>query len=178
MRHYKEDDGRCGWSLEDTEALSYAYKQYPYQIPQWLIDKHGSHGCHSKSSRLGFAKNVRHPGIDMSHLSESDKGYIAGFIDGEGSIIFYKDRKILNPAILVANTDKPVLDYLKSKLTIGSLAITRRTHKNPKWKDLYQLHIHGAKPVYDILIVIEPYLIIKKEKALTAIRILKEKYNF
>ncbi len=180
MRHYQSNDPfkRKGWSQKDIKVLSQAYKQYPYQIPQWLVDKHGQAGCHSKASRCGFAKGIRHPGIDTSHWSESLKGYLAGFLDGEGSIVFYEDRKKPNPAILLANTHKGVLEYLQEKLTVGSLTITVREKKNPKWKTLYQLHIHGAKQVYDILKAIESYLIIKREKALKAIRLLKEKYQF
>lgn len=114
----------------------------------------------------------------MSKLSQSDLGYIAAFLDGEGSILFYKDRKKLNPALYFANTHKGVLEYLQEKLTTGSLAITRRTYKNPKYKDLYQLHIHGAKQVYDILKAIEPYLVIKRKLALQGIQMLKSKYRF
>lgn len=169
---------RCKWSDEDLEVLSKVYTQYPYQIPQWLLDKHGVNGCYTKASKLGIAKGIRHPGLDLSLLSESDKGYIAGFLDGEGSIIFYKDRVKPNPAIQLPNTHKGVVEWLQKKLTCGTLAITVREKSNPNWKTLYQLHIHGAKQVYDILIAIEPYLLIKRDKAIEAIKCLREKYNF
>jgi|LSQX01.1.fsa_nt_gb hypothetical protein len=169
---------RLRWTAEDLKALSQAYKTYPYSLPGWLIARHGQGGCHSKASKLGFAKGIRHPGLDTSSWCEADKGYIAGFLDGEGSIILYEDRAKPNPAILFPNTHKGVLEFLQSKLTTGSLAITFREKRNPKWKDIYQLHIHGAKQVFDILVALEPYLIIKKEKARNAILLLKEKYNF
>lgn len=178
MKNSRHTLQRVKWSEYDIKALSKSYSRYPYQIPKWLIEKHGAGSCYIKAYKLKLSTDIRHPGIDTSRFSETDKGYIAAFLDGEGSILFYQDRKKLNPALYFANTHQGVLKYLQKKLTIGSLAITRRTYKNPKYKDLFQLHIHGAKQVYDILKAIEPYLIIKRDKAQEAIRLLKEKYRF
>lgn len=169
---------RIRWTDKEIEGLKRAYKFYPYRIPEYIKKRHSMGSIYDKVHRLKLSNGLRHPGIDISHLSDIEKGYIAGFMDGEGSIIFYKDRKILNPALQFPNTHKGAVEWLQKKLTTGSLAITVREKNNPKWKTLYQLHIHGAKQVYDILVVIEPYLIIKREKAQEAIRMLKEKYRF
>ena len=176
MRHYTQEDGRNPWMEKDIEDLKMAYKRYPYQIPQYLLQKHVHGGCHTKAFRLGIAKGVRNPGVDLSSLTREEIGYIAGFMDGEGSICFCLGKS-MRPTIQFPNTNKEVIDWLLKKLTVGGLSITVREKKNPKWKTLYQIHIGGVKNVYDILLKIEPYLIIKKDKAQQAIRELKGRYN-
>lgn len=179
MRIYQLDDpfGRIGWSEEDIESLRDGYKVYPYKIPQALIEKHGKIACYQKASRMGFAKGVRNPGVDLSHLTPYEIGYIAGFMDGEGSILFSSGSK-LNPTIQFPNTNKESIEWLLKKLTVGGLAITVREKKNPNWKTLYQIHIGGAKNVYDILVAIQPHLIIKRKKADQALEILRQRYGF
>lgn len=178
MRHYRVDDpfGRVGWSKKDGEMLEKGYKVYPYQVPQALIEKHGKKACYQKASRLGIAKGLRNPGADLSSLTREEVGYIAGFMDGEGSILI-SEKKKTNPTIQFPNTNLESIEWLQKKLTVGGLAITVREKLNPKWKTLYQLHIGGVLNVYAILKVIEPYLIIKRDKARYAIDLLQRKYN-
>lgn len=176
MRHYTQDDGRNSWTEKDIEDLKVAYKKYPYQISQYLISKHGHAGCHTKAYRLGIAKGIRNPGVDLSSLTREEVGYIAGFVDGEGSICFCLGKN-MKPTIQFPNTNREVIDWLLKKLTVGGLSVTVREKKNPKWKTLYQIHIGGIKNVFDILVKIEPYLIIKKEKARLAIKELKSRYS-
>lgn len=156
-----------------------SYQKYPYEIPESLVERHGRAGCHTKASKLGIARGLRNPGADLSTLTEAELGYIAGFMDGEGSILISETGK-LNPTLQFPNTHRAAIEWLQRKLTVGGLAITVRskaTAVNPHYKDLYQLHIGGALNVYSILKAILPYLIIKKEKAERAIRILETKYS-
>ena len=177
FRHYKGKQYKYAyWTKEDDEELRLAYKKYPRQYPHHLLQKHGQAGCYSRASNLGIAKGVRNPGVDLSSLTREEIGYIAGFMDGEGSILFCLNRK-MNPTIQFSNTNKEVIEWLLKKLTVGGLSITVREKKNPKWKTLYQIHIGGIKNVFDILVKIEPYLIIKREKAQRAIKELKERYK-
>jgi hypothetical protein len=165
------------WTEAEREILKESYKSYPVKYDEGLIKKHGVDGCHTEAYRMKLTKGIRNPGLDLVHLSETEKAYMAGIIDGEGSIIMNYNKPKTNPAILVANTHKGVLDWIQEKFTAGGLAVTYRNRHNPKWQDVYQLHIHGVKNVYDILTAIEPYLIIKKEKSIRARKFLKDKYS-
>jgi hypothetical protein len=165
------------WTGEEIELLKKAYKVFPIQYPESLIIKHEKSGCHTKAYRLGLTKGIRNPGVDLSHLSETDKSYMAGIIDGEGSIIMNYNKPKTNPAVQVANTDKALMDWIKEKFTVTGLSVVYRNRHNPKWKDVYQLYIQGILNVYAVLTAIEPYLIIKKDKAKKAIDFLKQKYN-
>ena len=170
---------RCKWTKRDISALKRSYKDYPVEYPECLIERHGKAGCQTKSWRMKFCHSIRNPGLDLRKLMIAQNSYFAGIIDGEGSILFNKDKPKTNPAILVANTDFRVIEWIRKVFAPKGLKITYRVRKkdNPKWKDVYQLHIHGIKNVYDILRAIEPYLVIKKEKAQQAIEFLKEKYK-
>ena len=61
-----------------------------------------------------------------NQLSPTDAAYIAGIIDGEGTIALTRRHKNENRQleISVANTEMPLLDYLLN--TIGTGRITRK----------------------------------------------------
>jgi len=169
----------CKWTQRDISALKRSYKDYPVKYPEWLIERHGKAGCQTQSWRMKFCHGIRNPGLDLRYLTIAQKAYFAGIIDGEGSIIMNYDKPKTNPSILVANTDFRVMEWIRKVFSPVGLKITYRIRKreNPKWKDVYQLHIHGVKNVYDILRAIEPYLVIKKDKSVKARQFLKRKYD-
>jgi hypothetical protein len=168
---------RVKWSQKDLIALRQSYQQYPYRVPLWLLKRHKQAGCHTKAFRLGYTHGVRNGGLDLRKLTVAEKAYLAAFIDGEGSIMMNYDKPRTNPHVSIANTDKNVLYWIQKRFTAGQLCVTHRNRHNPKWKDVYQLSINGIKNVYDVLRAIEPYLIIKKDKARRAMRYLRDKYS-
>ena len=98
-------------------------------------------------------------------MTNTEKAYIAGIIDGEGSIMLTKFHKnqYHSPCISVASTDLELLDWLKFK--VGSGKITRKKNYNTsKHKDSFTYSL-----IYDaaieLLIEIQPYLIIQKKKS-------------
>lgn len=90
-------------------------------------------------------------------LSIADRAYVAGLIDGEGTIVLMPRREVS-----IANTNKDVMDYLLSTLG-GHVRIAYRG--NDVWKDLYTWHIGGGIQCLYFLRIISPYLIIKRSKA-------------
>ena len=113
-------------------------------------------------------------------LTNVEKAYAAGLIDGEGHIIIYKhDRtKILRyhnktPTYILivgcTNTEEKMITFLFERW--GASRNSRR-HRNPKWKPVYEWVIQ-AKKALKFLEDIYPYLITKKYKAELAIRFQK-----
>jgi hypothetical protein len=121
----------------------------------------------------------------------SDKaqwGYVAGIVDGEGTITICRseytaNRKAENgrPArqyhttgfslkISVKNTDVRLVKWLKSRF--GGEYYTDTGKKPANWKDSYVWH-YGAETKQEFLLAILPYLIIKKEQALLALEFLR-----
>lgn len=106
----------------------------------------------------------------FDYLTESEKGYMAGIIDGEGHIT-PKCR------IQVANTNYEVLIWLKDKLG-GSISKRNTCEKNHKPIWCWSL---SYVPSRGLILSILPYLIIKKERALILLsdwKKLKSEYNW
>ena len=176
---------RIKWSQKDLIALRKSYKNYPIVVEKWLIKRHGSAGCHSQAYRLGLTTGIRNPGLDLRKLTIAERAYLAGFIDADGWVSFNEQNKKVNPMVGISNTHKGVLLWIQKRFTAGNLNIIHRKGQEFQQgtrtyykRDVYQLGINGVKNVYDILMVIEPYMIIKQDKARRAIRFLRDKYSF
>lgn len=103
-------------------------------------------------------------------LTEVEKAWLACAIDGEGSIFFDKEGKY--PVVIVYNTDIKFIE--QTSLLMGKSINSWNKHSNGKntkshWKTCYQVKVSGTKCI-ELLEQIYPYLIIKQQKALKAIK--------
>jgi len=101
-------------------------------------------------------------------------GYLAGIIDGEGSIYVQKQIKktgfhAYNLRFQVMNTSKELIAWLQE--TFGGVIYERKS-KNPKWKDRYEWWLYHKK-FDEIAPHILPFLIIKKKQLEIAIEFRK-----
>ena len=98
---------------------------------------------------------------------EWELGYLAGMIDGEGSI--YIQRRLVHghwsyhPRFQITNTNRPVMEWIHQ--TFGGLIYDKpRKHINLKWK--MQIEWFTTVGLMDTLLpLIYPFLIIKKPQA-------------
>jgi hypothetical protein len=100
-----------------------------------------------------------------STFSDTEAAYIAGIMDGEGSIFLFQARTRNNRIAIrmsVSNTDLDLLEWIREKTGIGS--IVTKPSKNPKHKNAnwWQANAEAAEHV---LTQILPYLVIKREQA-------------
>lgn len=125
----------------------------------------------SEAARLALAKGRRVPPAKFRarvkfsyeiHLTPTESAYLAGIIDGEGSIVFSDNRYHLS----VGSTDKLLLDWIYDK--VGG-TVSLKTPGGYRRKPFYQWVRYEAYIVFQILSFIQPYLIIKKAKAQEAI---------
>jgi len=101
-------------------------------------------------------------------LTDVEKGFIAGIIEGEGSIGVCMRKKTVKGklytnyqcVIQVANTSLDLIKYVK-KLIGGEITFTKMEGNA---KDVHHLHISGKKRIMTILRMIKPYLISKKKQ--------------
>jgi len=98
-------------------------------------------------------------------LEEREKAliYLAGIIDGEGTIGIIKNDVSFYLVLEIGNTDKVLIGWLEDNFG-GGVCLDKRSNKNPKHKDLY-LWRHTGKKALSLLEEVEEYLLLKKPQA-------------
>src|SRR5574340_1188911 len=102
-------------------------------------------------------------------ITDTDRAYLAGLVDGEGCISIVEDgssEKQWSPrlglVVFISSCEKDVLDYWANKTQIGRVYIGTKARGNARTGYLWQ--IRGAAAC-EFLWQIYPYLIAKKEQA-------------
>lgn len=107
--------------------------------------------------------------------SEAQLGYIAALVDGEGTIRNFEHTGRHRILVRIANTDRALMEWLSQfGGTIHWYEHPIKTHYKPggTWT------VSQAIDVYHLLIAIEPYMIVKRDKAQEAIRTVREHWQF
>lgn len=97
----------------------------------------------------------------LAHLSEADRAYIAGVIDGEGYVAIHGIDDSASVWIFVGNTNFDLLDWLKAKLG-GYLALARAATE--RHKECRRWHASALR-ARAILEAVAPFLIVKRRHA-------------
>lgn len=97
-------------------------------------------------------------------LSSVEAAYIAGIIDGEGTISLAPHRGVFTPIVSIYNTSLPLIEWLAQRLpkalqlnrmnSPGRFGVTRQ----------WYLRVGGYN-VYPVLVTVAPYLVVKKRHA-------------
>ncbi|HEC64561.1 hypothetical protein LCGC14_1307020 [marine sediment metagenome] len=97
--------------------------------------------------------------------------YIAGFVDGEGSIIVYEKRgKVI---FQISNTDLKILESIKNYIGFGYIRVS---HRNPeKWKPQGVYVVSRHEDVEKILKKLKGKIIVKNERLNNALFFIKNK---
>jgi hypothetical protein len=118
--------------------------------------------------KFGISKPAKYSKQIVNDLSDVDLAYIAGIVDGEGCIIIEKRTTTLlngekNPlykaCVKVGNNDEKLIDWLIKKVGGGYKSVDIREGKNNNYK--WQL---SQTMTLKLLILLKPYLVIKKEQ--------------
>jgi len=94
--------------------------------------------------------------------------YIAGFFDGEGSLVHNKKGF----RIFITQTNQEVLEKIKTFTNFGY--VIKISKRKPHWKDSWLYFIAKQEDIYQFLISTSSLLIVKKELILKAIPQLKD----
>src|SRR3990167_2270479 len=102
----------------------------------------------------------------MGIMSKTTAAYIAGFIDGEGTITIkrthIKESRCYDVNLSVSNTNKDIIQWLQDSYG-GTFHIS--TYGNDKWKTIYRWTLYRSHNLIGFLQTIKPYLRIKKRHA-------------
>lgn len=94
-------------------------------------------------------------------MTEVEKAYIAGIIDGEGSIILQKFHKnqFPSPCVSIASTSMELLTWIRNIVGKGKI-ISKKNYNPEKHKDCYSYILKYNNSI-SFIEEIYPYLIIK-----------------
>ena len=111
----------------------------------------------------------------MRTMTATERAYVAGIIDGEGSIEYVQRNvirhnrpgkpvhKVWNIRLEVPQVDGRLIDYLMETTAEGTRDM-KRFPGNDKWQDQHRWRV-GYRGVYRVLKQVHKYLIVKKEKS-------------
>jgi hypothetical protein len=106
----------------------------------------------------------------LKNLNNITRAYVAGFFDGEGTILMRNMRRYSKkystyyyPQVSVVNTHKPIIKYIQ-KLFGGRIELKSKHEKRLGRKKLWDLRFRRDESI-NLLNAIQKYLIIKKENA-------------
>ncbi len=111
----------------------------------------------------------------MNRLTNEEKAYIAGIIDGEGSIMLIRHKvgTYPSPSLSVASTTYELLSYLKSTIGAGNIR-SKNNYKPSVHLNSYTFELRGDK-VLKLLSDIHPFLQIKTKQQRS--KLLLDDYN-
>lgn len=165
------------WTIEEEQKLKDLYPKAKTKDLANLLGRSPG-AIRLRASQLKVKANRPYHHLINPELNQYDtltveeRAYIAGILDGEGTIGFtnhrtkYTASKIYSywlPSVSFSNTNKALMDWLHQKLK-GSLCQANH-HRKPQHSPCWALHLRGNLQVKKLLIVLLPYLIVKKEKA-------------
>ena len=111
----------------------------------------------------------------VEKFSPESVGYIAGLIDGEGTISFSFQsgaRKLksltitsstMRPYIEIGNTNSECLEFVKNRLGFGKIRM--KLPRKSDWSASWTYGVHDLRQVATLLSLVMQYLIIKKRVA-------------
>jgi len=115
-------------------------------------------------------------------LTETEKAWLAGFWDGEGSITIFthmekNGKEKICPTLLVVNTHEGVIAHVVELLDkLGtSFSVQHIKRKEEKNKDVYQVSTRNMAYIKIVLEAILPYLICKKAQGSLVLRYVAKK---
>lgn len=172
---------KARWSDGEIEFLRSRWAYLPIPEIQKTINRSWL-AINIQAGKLGIKKDREAAWADnwkfidsnpYDCLTATELSYIAGIIDGEGTI----DRQIGNRPeawrISVGNTDKNLIDWLHAKVPYSRVTVNKRRFH---WKQSWRWALLSNIKVYRLLQLASPYMIVKKDKADEAIRDLHVKW--
>lgn len=107
------------------------------------------------------AGRYRH-GATAREMSTVERAYLAGIVDGEGSIILYESRGAVALRIIVANTDHRLIEWVRNVTAVGQDTGAHKATERHKASYYWACNSDAA---YSVLTQIRPYLVVKTAQA-------------
>ena len=159
------------WSTEEKKCLRKMWQQSTRKQLMKKLSKRTYAAVRQKARKTGLSKGntqLKNKIVETIKITREERAYIAGFLDGEGTIALYStidyrtNKPLYRPCLHIYNTDKEVLTWIASKIG-GNLNTEKR--QQLEWKRKYILDISSIPHIKQVLILLIPYLHIKRKQA-------------
>lgn len=166
------NDALTKWTAEQEDYVRDNYNGNGSNLAEVL--PFTASAIRNKAKRLGqrnwshFHNVVPTP---MPNIDPLDLSYIAAFVDGEGSI--YPHQKAYR--VSMANSDEPVIRWIHSKIGIGKVRIFEPRQKQHHRSYVLDIFAHGD--VWGFLMLLHPYMKVKRLRAESVIEYFNMKYK-
>lgn len=98
----------------------------------------------------------------MFNLTETEKAYLAGLFDGEGTVGYYlKSSGYHFPQVAIYNSDPLIMDWISARISGGCVA--SNSGKNSRHRSWMWCHAKKSQ-IKQFLQIIRPFLVIKAEQ--------------
>jgi hypothetical protein len=175
------------WTIDELELLKKLYAEgVMYRDMSKQLPRHTAIGIASHAKLIGLPRRVnwmttdyqwiRKRGCwerwaeDPPNLSSVELAYIAGILDGEGTISLSRGKAKkgycgarFTPRITVSNTSLKLIDWLKERLEMTNPSIVVRHTWKPN-KPVYNISVTSFRAIALAKALIQ-YLVIKREQA-------------
>lgn len=110
--------------------------------------------------------HIKYAALDINVLTDTQKAYLAGFIDADGSLGVNADNRSTPPRLssrlTIGNTNLEVLQTIQKM--IGDVEIYYHPRTQEKWKGVHELIITKYGVLKNLLEQIIPFMILKKRR--------------
>lgn len=159
--YHKAQVGHKGYNVVPSTVVKCAWCGKEFETGGRGKPKRGQRFCSNQC--MGFAR-VRKP--KTNEMTVAQAAYLAGLVDGEGSIIAtHRNNEGRHTwRLQVANTQTNLLEWCIEATGVGTIVTSQRRasekHQLGSWWQCYSWN------AYDVLRQISPYMIIKRDLAL------------
>jgi len=147
------------YTEEELQTLLSLYGQMPLkEVAQQMGVSYGA--LRWQLHQMGITKPIGQ--VNALHhldLEPTVLAYLAGLIDGEGTVSIRKFRGKWKPTVRIANTSMVLIAWLESKITSPSVGVeTRPAKRNHSISYMFNIIGLAHLPLYESLL---PYMVIK-----------------
>lgn len=160
---------RNRWTEGESRILRKVYPMASKEDVMKTFPNRSWKGIKHKARRLGisrctYAVNANSSRLIRGEVSEFEKGYLLGLIEGEGSIYVAKTRSrgylYFQPKLTIANTKLNVIQKAQ-EIMGGNIYEERRWGRR---RDIWILQITTTLDVFNVLKALQPYFEGKQEQ--------------
>lgn len=156
------------WQEEEDSLLKEIWHKQPHQEILKKFNNRSLNALHCRAQRLELNNynSLLKAEQTIKPISKEEWSYIAGFLDGEGTITMgtrepiHRKTGYIQPLLCLSNTNLEVMKWIQNR--IGGNIHPRQKHD--RWKLQYQLSISPIRHINQVLKSLLPYLIVKRER--------------